>query len=275
MQLPESLTKSPWAERLEVAIAAVGAAGAALMHLRGTIHGEEAAGGQLKTSTDLAAEGWVLGFLQGRYPQERYLAEEQFEQAGQPWPGATSYWTIDALDGTRSYVEGFAGFCVQVAFIADGQPQLGVIGEPATGNVYVAATGAGAWKLDGEGATRLSGAAATTRGTGLRFVDSTRPGGPVGKLFDATQGRFVECGSVGLKICRVVEDAADVYAKRFNYKLWDVAPGEVLLREVGGKLGTWDGHAIDYAGIRTHYPTVLAASRPLYDELVGSADFSE
>jgi 3'-phosphoadenosine 5'-phosphosulfate (PAPS) 3'-phosphatase len=101
----------------------------------------------------------------------------------------------------------------------------------------------------------------------MRFVDSTRPGGPVGALFAAHQGRFVECGSVGLKIVRVAEDAADVYAKRFTYKLWDVAPGEVLLREVGATLGTWTGQRIDYAGTRTHYTSVLAAPAALYADL--------
>jgi 3'-phosphoadenosine 5'-phosphosulfate (PAPS) 3'-phosphatase len=275
MRLPDSLRSSPWADRLDVAVAAVRAAGAALMELRGTIVGEEAAGGQLKTSTDLAAEGWVLGFLQGRFADDIYLAEERFERGGVPWPGAATYWTVDALDGTRSYVEGFAGFCVQVAFVEGGAPRIGVIGEPFTGAIYVAAEGAGAWKLAPDGVTQLRGATAVTRAPGLRFVDSTRPGGPVGRLFAARQGQFVECGSVGLKICRVAEGAADIYAKRFNYKLWDVAPGHVLLNEVGGELGTWEGQPINYSSTRTHYTDVLAARRELYDELVASGDFSE
>lgn len=277
MQLPELLASSRWAKRLEVAIAAVRAAGAALIELRGTIQGEEAAGGQLKTSTDLAAEGWVLGFIEGSFPDEEFLAEERFEHAGKPWPGAQTYWTIDALDGTRSYVEGFDGFCVQVAFVEAGQPRLGVIGEPVTRSIYVAAEGAGAWKLDGDRAARLSGSSAHARRPGLRFVDSTRPGGPVGNLFDANQGRFVECGSVGLKIVRVAEDVADVYAKRFTYKLWDVAPGEVFLREVGATLGTWTGERIDYAAARTHYTSVLAAPSALYADLAAElgSGFSE
>ncbi len=278
MQLPEPLASSPWAKRLDVAIAAVRAAGAALIELRGTIRGEEADGGQLKTSTDLAAEGWVLGFIEGSFPGETFLAEERFERENRAWPGARTYWTIDALDGTRSYVEGFAGFCVQVAFIDDGEPRIGVIGEPITGAVYAGAAGAGAWRLTEAGAQRLAGSRARAMQPGLRFVDSTVPGGPVGALYAATQGTFVECGSVGLKIVRVVEDAGDVYAKRFNYKLWDVAPGEVLMREVGGSLGSWRGDRIDYAGTRTHFSTVLAAPAALYPELVealGSGDFSE
>ena len=91
--------------------------------------------------------------------------------------------------------------------------------------------------------------------------------GEGGEIFDRTQGQFVECGSVGLKICRLLDDAADVYAKPFQPKLWDVAPGEVLLREVGAVIGSWDGAPFDYAGTRTHYTGVLAALPGLHAEL--------
>jgi 3'(2'), 5'-bisphosphate nucleotidase/myo-inositol-1(or 4)-monophosphatase len=253
------LRASPWFARLDVAIAAVRSAGSALLELRGFVTGVESAGGQLKTSVDLAAEGWVLGFLDGSFPGELVLAEERFDRDGVPWPGARDYWTVDALDGTRSFVEGFDGFCVQVAYVADGLPRLGAIYEPVTRAVYAAAEGAGAWR-DTE---RLHVAAATGFARGFRYIDSTRPDGEVGELVSRYSAELVECGSVGLKICRVAEGRGELYAKRFNYKLWDVAPGDVLLREAGGALSTWDGTAIDFAGERTHYPTLLAAPAAL------------
>lgn len=269
MTLPAELAASPWSRRLDVALAAVRSAGAALLDLRGSIRGEEAGEGQLKTSTDLAAEGWVLGFLDGSFRGEPMLAEERFEQAGEPWPGRETYWTIDALDGTRSYVDGFDGFCVQVAFVERGAPVVAAIAAPAFHCTYVAAKGAGAWRLDAGGAHRLA-PITEPLASGARFVDSTRPAGPVGALFDRHAGVFVECGSVGLKICRVAEGAADVYAKQFRYKLWDVAPGELLLREVGGVLSSWQGERIDYAGARVRFETVLACSDAAHRDAVSA-----
>ena len=266
--LPPSLALSPWAPRISAGISAVRGAGRALLELRGTIRGTEAAGGQLKTSVDLAAEGWVLGFLSGSFPGDTFLAEERFDLAGVPWPGAAAYWTVDALDGTRSYVDGFDSFCVQVAFIESGIPQLGVIYEPVADIVYVGARNCGAWKLVGDTGTQMLGTRSTALVTGLRFVDSTPPGPPVGALFARVSGAFVECGSCGLKLARLVDDRADVYAKRFNPKLWDVAPGDVLLREVGLQVGTWDGAPFDYAGTRTHYDSMLAAAPALFAQLV-------
>lgn len=266
--LPEPLASSPWGPRLAAASAAVRGAGRGLVELRGAISGTESAGGQLKTAIDLAAEGWVLGFLEGSFPDDVFLAEERFDRAGVPWTGAPAYWTVDALDGTRSFVEGFDGFCVQVAFVEAGVPRLGAIYEPVADALYLGAEGAGAWRLTADAAVRLTGSRATALTAGLRFVDSTVPGPPVRAIFDGVQGVFVECGSVGLKICRLLDDAADVYAKRFQPKLWDVAPGEALLRELGLQLGTWDGQPFDYAGTRTHYDSVLGASPGLFAQLV-------
>jgi len=267
VKFPSELAASPHARRVAIAVAAARGAGAGLIELRGTIAGEEATGGQLKTSTDLAAEGWVLGYLSGHFPDDEILAEERFELAAAPWHAPRSYWTVDALDGTRSYVEGFAGFCTQIAYVVAGVPELGVIYEPIARTIYIALAGAGAWRCSETAATRLTTHPTSTLHAGARFVDSTRPRGPAGEVFDRYNCALVECGSVGLKICRLAEASADLYAKHFTYKLWDVAPGEVLLREVGAQLGTWDGRPIDYAGIQTHYTGLLAAPRGYFQQL--------
>jgi 3'(2'), 5'-bisphosphate nucleotidase len=265
--IPQELAGSAFAGRLTVASAAVRGAGAALVELRGTISGKEADGGQLKTSTDLAAEGWVLGYLAGHFPEDEILAEERFDHAAKPWHAPRAYWTIDALDGTRSYVEGFAGFCTQVAYVVDGVPVLAAIYEPTKRTTYIAIANHGAWRVTDDVTTRLAAHPAQVMMPGARFVDSTRPRGPAGAMFDRYDCELVECGSVGLKLCRLAEARADVYAKQFTYKLWDVAPGEVLLREVGAQLGTWDGAPIDYAGTQTHYTGLLAAPRAYFAQL--------
>jgi 3'(2'), 5'-bisphosphate nucleotidase len=259
--LPSALVASPWRARIATAVTAVRSAGAGLLALRGEDVKTRDDGEQLKTIADLASEGWVVSMLGGKFPGELILAEEGFERVGRPWPGARDYWTVDALDGTRSFVDGYDGFCVQVAYVEDGVPRVGAIAEPVTGAVYAAAEGAGAWRIANQ-VSRLEVTRASLH-RGLRYVDSTRPSGAVGAFVQRYEGVLVECGSVGLKICRVAEGRADVYAKRFRYKLWDVAPGEVLLREAGGTLATWEGTPIDYAGVRVIYDTILVTPQSL------------
>lgn len=237
-------------------MAAADSAGAGLLRLRGGPVRAWEEGAQIKTGVDVAAEGWVLGLLRAEFPGDVFLSEEAFDGGEGEWDPPAAYWTVDALDGTRSFVDGYPGFCVQMAYVVDGVPRLGVIGEPVAGACYLAAEGGGAWRVDAGGAARLRVA---DEGRAPVFVDSTRPGGPAGALYRAWGCEFLECGSVGLKICRVAEGAADVFAKWFTFKLWDVAPGEVLLREAGGRLGLWSGEPVPYGTSQVRFTGVLAA----------------
>lgn len=269
LDLPSALSDSPWASRARVAIAAVSSAGAALTVLRGSPVQAREQGTQLKTSVDLAAEGWVLGLLGGSFPDDRFLAEEQYAAHGHWQPTSDPFWTVDALDGTRSYVEGYAGFCVQVAFIVDGRPVLGVIAEPVTERCFVAIRGRGGHDLGvGRPPRVLPRRSCAGWPARPRFVDSTSPTGRVGHLVAAHGGRFVECGSIGLKACRVAADEADVYAKAFRFRLWDVAPVEVLLEETGCGLRLWTGERVDYSGRVLEYADLAAAPDALLEPLL-------
>jgi fructose-1,6-bisphosphatase/inositol monophosphatase family enzyme len=273
--LPGSVRESPWRARLEAAVQATVSAGAALQQLRSYgITGAEGGGGQLKTSADEAAEGWVLGYLRARFPGDAFLAEEEFERTDGAWTPPAAFWTVDALDGTRSFVDGFPGFCVQVAYVHDGAVRLGVVYEPATGACYLGVEGAGAYRASAGGeCVRLRVDAAPARPV---FVDSTRPGGLPGAWFSLHDAEFLECGSIGIKICRVAEGSAHVFLKSLRYKLWDVAPGELILAEAGGRLGLWTGGRIDYRSGQVLFDGLLAAPAELFggvvDDLARLAD---
>lgn len=272
-ELPPSLLESRWGERLRVAVDAVTSAGAALNALRGNDVRASEVGSQLKTAIDLAAEGWVLGLLEGSFPEDRFLAEERYAATGVWMPDESAFWTVDALDGTRSYIEGFPGFCVQVAFIERGRPVLGVVAEPVSRRCYAAAEGHGAYELGGGGTaqavvTRLEPRDCQVWPERPRFVDSRPPEGVVGQLLRERSGCFVECGSIGLKACRVAADLADVYAKRFRFRIWDVAPAQVILAETGCGLRLWQGGELDYSGSVIEFDDLLAAPSALLEPLL-------
>lgn len=263
--LPKALTACSEAQRIGPAVAAVVGAGSALLALRGASNVAEERGGQLKTAIDRAAEGWVLGMLQSQFPKDRFLAEEAFD-ADPRWDvGDSTYWTVDALDGTRSFMEGFDGFCVQVAYVVRGKPVIGVIHEPVRGCTYVAASGAGAFVLSPSQGPRVLSTRVVPAASALRFVDSLIPGGVVGAWFQRASAHFVECGSIGLKACRIVVNEGDVYAKAFRYRLWDVAPAQVLVDEVDCRLSDFSGNPLDYSGAQLSFESLLVVPAALRD----------
>jgi fructose-1,6-bisphosphatase/inositol monophosphatase family enzyme len=255
---------SPWEARLRVAREAVESAGAGLLRLPRGVRAEEK-GDQLKTAADQASESWVIGYLRAYYPDDRLLAEEDFEARGKAWDAPRAYWTIDALDGTRSFVDGFDGFCVQVAYVEDGLVRVGVVHEPVADCTYFAVAGSGSYRqVRGQPAERLTACAWKEA---PRFVDSTRPTGPAGEWFRQHQAVFVELGSIGLKICRVADGRGDVFAKQLRFKLWDVAPGALILAEAGGRLGVWGGGAVRFDGAEVHYRDIVATHAARWDEV--------
>lgn len=252
-------------ERLKVARMATESVGAALMRLPRGVQAEEK-GDQLKTAADLAAEGWVLGCLRSYFPGERTLAEEEFGLRGGAWDSPTSYWTVDALDGTRSFADGFDGFCVQVAWVVDGEPLVGVVHEPVLDQTYFATRGGGAF-VERRGGAAVS-LAARRWTTAPRFVDSTRPKGRPGEWFERNGASFVELGSIGLKICRIADGTADVFLKALRFRTWDVAPGAVILSEAGGRLGTWGGEPVPFASTVVEHRDILATHAERFDTVV-------
>lgn len=238
--------------------------------------GWESSGGQLKTAVCKAAEAWIVAYILSFHPTDHILAEESFEEKGDAWHAPEAFWTVDALDGTRSFVEGFDGFCVQVAYVEDGQVKLGVVHEPVRRVTYWALKGQGAFRQTADGeCQRLQVQLLTGWSPKPVFVDSTQPGGPVGQLMARWDGQFLECGSIGLKICRVADSTAEVFVKALSFKLWDTAPGDLILQEAGGRLGLWSGESVPYGGEQVYFENLLAASRTLFElavpELHGSS----
>jgi 3'(2'), 5'-bisphosphate nucleotidase len=265
--LPRELAEADSGGRLAAAVCAVRGAGAALTAVRGRAGKGAEVGDQLKTAVDRAAEGWVLGYLESAFPGDAFLAEERYDATG-AWTARDAYWTIDALDGTRSFIDGFDGYCVQVAFVERGAPVIAAIDEPAEGLTWAAIAGKGAYLLGPDGWARVPDRGLAGWPTAPRFIDSTPPRGPVGDLVAKRNGRFVECGSIGVKAVRVARGDADVFAKDLRFKLWDVAPADLVLRETGARLGTWDGAAIPYAGAQVVLRGLLAAPLGLFEAVV-------
>jgi 3'-phosphoadenosine 5'-phosphosulfate (PAPS) 3'-phosphatase len=77
--------------------------------------------------------------------------------------------------------------------------------------------------------------------------------------------RYVECGSIALKICRVADGTADLFVKDVVVRDWDLAPAHLVLLAAGGILTDFRGEAIVYRGGMEKYGLVATASQDLAD----------
>lgn len=88
------------------------------------------------TQADKAVEVCVRTYLQKHFPDDGIVGEE-FGQLDQSNKISDSVWSIDPIDGTRSFLSGHPLFGFLLARLHKGVPEVGVIGMPALGETLV------------------------------------------------------------------------------------------------------------------------------------------
>jgi 3'-phosphoadenosine 5'-phosphosulfate (PAPS) 3'-phosphatase len=226
------------------------------MRARGAVQGTWHAT-QLKSDADLVAEQFILDALNRLSPALPAVSEEDLTSHGVD--RRIRYWLVDPIDGTASYCGGYAGFVTQVALMEGAQPVLAAVYAPAMERMYLAERGCGA-RVNGDclalGPVR----------EGVVLTDNyPQPRGIAKLLVEKLPCvGYIVSGSIGLKICRVADGSADLFVKDVAVRDWDLAPGDLVLREAGGVLTDLEGRPIEYSsGMEQTGGLVAAASAGL------------
>jgi 3'(2'), 5'-bisphosphate nucleotidase len=200
------------------------------------MHSEEA----FKTEADRQAHEILSNGLATLFPNIPVISEEDMSHSHKR---PSEYWLIDPIDGTASWYNGFNGFVSQAALIINGIPIFGVIHAPKMESTWCAESGKGAF-LNGALLPRL------ISNNRIRFVDNTpRPHGITKRLMERLNAKdYLECGSIGLKSVLVADGTVDVFVKDVVVRDWDLAPVDVILKEVGGGICLLNGTEYCYFG---------------------------
>lgn len=183
------------------------------------------------TETDGAVEALIRSRIAETFPEDGFLGEETGGS-----PGAQA-WVVDPIDGTANFARAIPHFCVSIAFVANGEVQLGAIVNPALDETYLARLGRGA---------RRNGLAIRVSNTNDIAATSFEMGWsnrePLERYIAALEGLFragsnvrrAASGAMGLAY--VADGRSDGYAE-LHMNPWDCLAGLLLVREAGGVTG--------------------------------------
>ncbi len=219
-------------------------------------------GSQFKARADRLAHAALSSRLQALSPDLPILSEE--DESSQVLTRPDRYWLIDPIDGTASFVHDYDGFVTQAAFMQDGQPRLAAINAPALGLTYLAEQGKGS-SCNGK---RL---ALTGAGKLDVLIDNyPEPRGIAAAAYlELGFSRYLECGSISLKTCKVADGTADLFFKNVMVKDWDLAAPQLVLTEAGGVMRNIHGGDISYChDDYTHEGLIAAASEAACQRVV-------
>lgn len=196
-------------------------------------------GTQFHARADEHAHNLICSRLVGLKEKYPIVSEESGNEI---IPSEPKFWLVDPIDGTASYAHGFSGYVTQIALMENFQPVLSAIYAPATEEMFSAKKGKGAFK----NGIRLP----SMQNASITLIDNyPEPRGVAKNIYDALElNSYMESGSLGLKICRVAEGAADIFVKDVVVRDWDLAAPELVLKEAGGTLTDQNNEFITYTG---------------------------
>lgn len=201
------------------------------------------------TEADRAAEALILEGLRDTFPAIPCVAEEESAAGIMPARLDSAFFLVDPLDGTKEFVSRRADFTVNIAFVRDGAPAVGVVYAPCSGRLYAGRPGrAEAVEVDEAGAPaarrRIAGREPVMP---LAVVASRSHRTPETDEFirGLAAAEIVSVGS-SLKFCLLAAGEADIYPRFGRTMEWDTAAGDAVLRAAGGLTTTLEGRPLTY-----------------------------
>lgn len=209
------------------------------------------------SEADLAVDGFLRDTLTAARPGYGWLSEESADAPEDRRQTRTL--VIDPIDGTIAFLKHKPEFVVAAAVVEAGRPIAAALFNPVTGELYEASAGGGAScngaRLQVSARTALEGARVLA-GKAL----FAHPGWPAPWPAMHVETR----GSIALRLALVAAGAFDAMLALSAKHDWDLAAGDLLVTEAGGRVTAHDGRILLYNGAQPLQPSVLAATPGVY-----------
>jgi myo-inositol-1(or 4)-monophosphatase len=182
---------------------------------------------------DRRAEEILYSDLAKARPGYGFVGEEGGPRIGED---KTHTWIVDPLDGTTNFLHGIPQFAISIALQREDTLIAGVIYNPANDELYTAERGKGAFLNDHR--LRVAGRRSLSEcviACGLPHIG--RGNHELSRLEMAElQNRVAglrRFGAASLDMAFVAAGRLDGYWER-NLQAWDMAAGQIIVREAGG-----------------------------------------
>jgi myo-inositol-1(or 4)-monophosphatase len=191
------------------------------------------------TRIDKEAEQAIISKIKQSFPDHSFVGEEGGVVAGDD----DFKWIIDPLDGTTNFIKGIPHFAVSIALMHKGRLDQAVVFDPIRGELFTASKGAGAqlngFRIRASKAKELNQTILATAFPFKNKQNLPKYLDTFSKIF-AESGDIRRSGSAALDLAYVASGRYDGYWES-GLKPWDIAAGELLVRESGGLVTDFSG----------------------------------
>lgn len=241
---------------------------------------DEKAPGHPVTAVDRELDAAIGRALREAFPEAGVVSEESVPDGDvlRVELAKDEVFFVDPIDGTREFINKNGEFAVMIGLARAGRAAAGVVALPAEGRLLAGRVGQRAFEESADGRRSLvvtSGVAQFAQ-AGL-VVSRSHPPAIVEPLRRRLGlGRVLRCGSVGVKVARIVTGAADLYVHGgHGLSAWDTCAPEAVLVAAGGRLTDLDGARLDYRGEVAFARGLVASNGVLYPGVMSAVAWAE
>ena len=186
------------------------------------------------TTADEEANKSILRGLNQQFPKIPAISEESENRVLEK----EAFFIIDPLDGTKGFLNKTNNFTVNIAFINNRKPELGVIYSPISGELFYTSPNRESFKYNYLKKTeklKISGNLENRETLTLITSENNLIGRESKILKVDCEHDTLKIGS-SIKFCRLAEGKADIYPRFGRTMEWDTAAGHAILKYAGGSL---------------------------------------
>ena len=188
------------------------------------------------------------------------------EEGGDDTDGKAIIWVLDPIDGTACFVNGMFSWCISIAVVVDGMPNIGVVFDPNANELFHAVLGGAAFVNDKPIYVKeVADFKGGVLGVGFSHRSQPEEFTPFMHTLLSSGGMFVRNGSGALMLCYVAAGRLIGYYEP-HINSWDCLAAIVIVEAAGGRCndflandGMSNGNPILAAG-KTLYPTLANAT---------------
>jgi len=264
------------------------------------------------TLADFASQIFIISNIKKHFPEDQIIAEEEssvfidsdaenilkkcfnslhitFEENIKEtlnYRGSNSkrQWTVDPIDGTKGFQKGLA-YAIGMGFMVQAEPTICAIGVPNYKNtsltIFSAEKNQGAKVSYGDQNFTEIGVSNKKEIKRFRICHSLHYNKPWVLDFARSLGiaNFIPLDSMA-KLCMVADGSSEIYIKPMNMQrsfTWDFLPGELLVKEAGGRITDIRGNPIQYVNDKCKItaPGLIASNGIRHEELLNALKSSE
>ncbi|XP_061713631.1 inositol monophosphatase 1 [Cydia pomonella] len=191
----------------------------------------------LVTEIDKKVEETLVGGLSKLYADHKFIGEEAVSDGAKCELTDAPTWVIDPVDGTMNFVHGFPHSCISLGLLINKEAVAGIVYNPILEQLFTAKKGKGAFyngrQIHVSQIKELSKALIMTEAGTSRDPERQKVLFENFKMIITKAHGIRTLGSAALNMCMVALGGADLNFE-FGIHAWDIAAGDIIVREAGG-----------------------------------------